>query len=68
MELPKLSGEFTYSGVVRRVNNITVEEEKMTLIGMEVMKDGKRSDKIKRYDLYKISPPVYFWKEDENGA
>ena len=53
MELPTLKARFKYSGIVRHVENITVEPETRSIIGMEVRKGGKFSNKIKRYSVEK---------------
>lgn len=54
MELPTLKVRFKYSGVVRHVENVTVEPETQSIIGMEVRKGGKFSNKIKRYSTINI--------------
>lgn len=54
MELPTLKARFKYSGIVRHVENITVEPETQSIIGMEVRKGGKFSNKIKRYSTINI--------------
>lgn len=55
---------FTYKGIVRHVDNVTIDGEQQQLLGMEIRKAGKFSYKIKRYslvnitDLHKIDPVV----------
>ena len=45
---------FTYDGVIRHVDNVTIDGEQQQLLGMEIRKAGKFSFRIKRYSLIKI--------------
>ena len=53
-ELPYLKAKFRYAGFARYVENVTMEWETNTHIGMERRKSGKFSNKIKRYSLNKV--------------
>ncbi len=53
MQLPTKKAKFIYGGLVRHVENVTLEPNSFTLIGMEVRKGGKFSYKIKRYSMVK---------------
>jgi hypothetical protein len=61
-EYPNLHAKFTYDGKSRLVRNITIDDN--GIIGMEVRKAGKFSNKIKRYSHDKIVIPIDIWKED----
>ena len=57
-ELPILKAKFRYAGFARYVENVTMEWETNTLIGMERRKAGKFSNKIKRYSLAKVEGEI----------
>lgn len=50
-----LAYKFTYDGVSRIVDNVTLEGDSQQIIGFEVRKGGKFSYHIKRYSLTKIT-------------
>lgn len=56
--LPYLKARFRYAGFARYVENVTLEWETNTLIGMERRKSGKFSNKIKRYSLNKVEGEI----------
>lgn len=58
MDLPYLKAKFRYAGFNRYVENVTLEWETNTLIGMERRKSGKFSNKIKRYSLAKVEGEI----------
>lgn len=45
---------FTYDGKKRIVVDASFEEEYNSIIGLEIDKDGKKSNQIKRYKVEKI--------------
>lgn len=53
-----VSFRFNYEGLSRIVDNVTIETEHGTIIGFELRKGGKFSNKIKRYSLDKITQLV----------
>lgn len=53
-----LSYRFKYHGTWRHVDNVTLEGDWDTIVGMEVRKDGKFSWKVKRYAMEKIESPL----------
>ena len=57
-KLPEVKCRFKYSGYARLVHNCTFEWETNTMIGMEVRKSGKFSNKIKRYRLDRMEGDI----------
>jgi hypothetical protein len=53
-----LSYRFRYAGEIRHVDNVTLEEDTQTIIGMEIRKRGRFSWKIKRYAMERIDGPL----------
>lgn len=49
-----LSYKFVYDGASRIVDNVALDDKNKQLIGFEVRKSGKFSNKVKRYALNKI--------------
>lgn len=58
---PDLHAKFTYDGASRLVRNITIDEK--GIIGFEVRKAGKFSNKIKRYSHEKLVNGIDIWSE-----
>lgn len=46
--------KFIYDGIVRHVDNCTVEVDTRTVIGFEMRKGGKFSYRVKRYSYDKM--------------
>lgn len=57
---PTISARFVYHGVVRHVDNLKLEHDYTTLIGMERRRSGKYSHHIKRYKTAQISDLLFF--------
>jgi hypothetical protein len=49
-----VSVRFRYDGIVRHVDNISLDDKNKQFLGFEVRKSGKFSNKIKRFDMLKI--------------
>jgi hypothetical protein len=53
-----LSYKFRYHGIVRHVDNITFDGNRQQFIGMEIRKNGKFSNRIKRFTLNEVEGPL----------
>lgn len=70
MELPNLAAVFTYDGIRRHIENVTIEwggenippYRPTTIIGMERRKGGKFSNRIKRYTIGKCGDMRIYFK------
>lgn len=55
-----ISVRFKYDGVVRHVDNISLDDQHKQFVGFEVRKSGRFSNKIKRFDLTRVEGPLEF--------
>ena len=57
-----ISVRFKYDGIVRHVDNISLDDSNKQFLGFEVRKSGRFSNKIKRFDFSRVEGNLEFIK------